>query len=108
MKRSTGSKMGKFLLGFLGWFLYANIELAIWIGGSLGNDAALYSAIWIPTVAMAIAFIVRKMKWPGIGLASAVLVNTAIWVIGEGSLLRYGLEYLLLPWPLAIGVLILN
>ncbi len=104
MKRIKLSKISRFLLGFLGWFLYANILVVgvLQLGAGVFLQRLMSVCIWLPTVGLVIALFARKRTWLSAGIISAVAVNTAVWIFGFGSMLRFNLQYVLIPWPMAI------
>jgi len=115
--RNTLIKARNFVLGFLGWYLFINI---VFFGLVLTTDFLpvvliphpdyhvfnrlnllfwVLIFVWLPTILVTVGLFVKEKTWVGIGIITAVIVNTGLIVSSFSSLDTINWQFLLFPYP---------
>ena len=97
------------LLGFFGWFLFANLILLLTVlVFKFSIDPTIISTvILLSTVIATLVLFAKKRIWVGTGIVAAVIINIGLWIDILGGLSNFFWENILLfagtPLPLGTG-----
>ena len=94
-------------IGFFGWVIFENLFFLIlalsWTNLLRREDQLVWIIIWLPVIITALVLVVKKRYWVCFGIATAIILNLAAWVVFYALIGYLDLEELALvariPFP---------